>query len=448
MDSSSSRKVYQEKKIDDTTSMCLFDSKGNFLYANEAFYKSQKTTPSFYKNMTPRKLHELKLIDKCILDTVLETKSPVTDIQTVKNAKGAIIKKQLVSIYPILDNNHNIKNAIAYYRDVNELNEKLSSLNRPSTKVTPDKMIIAESPEMKYLYQRASRIASTDSTVLITGETGTGKEVLAKFIHKMSKRASHDMIVVDCTSLPPSLIESELFGYEKGSFTGASIAKKGLIESADNTTLFLDEINSMPLAAQGKLLRCIEERNVTRIGAVKAKPVNFRLIVATNANLYECVQKGTFRSDLFYRLNVIPLNIPPLRDHPEDIVPLINYFLSYFMKKYALQTRFSDSVYNDLISRPWPGNIRELRNVVERLLILGESSYVEPPNTNVNFPSENHPNDSLEHPTPDKLSKSEKEKEEIIHALKVSNGHRQQAADYLHISRRTLQYRLKKYGLL
>ena len=322
--------------------------------------------------------------------------------------------------------------------------EELDSSNRPLTKFHPEKEIIAESPEMKALYQAASRIAVTDSSVLITGETGTGKEVLAKFIHKKSSRSARDMVVVDCTSLPPSLVESELFGYEKGSFTGAGVAKKGLIESADGTTLFLDEVNSMPLSAQGKLLRCIEERSVTRIGAVKAKPVNFRLIAASNANLYECVQKGTFRSDLFYRLNVIPLNIPPLRNHPNDIMPLIDYFSAYFMKKYNLKASFSDSVYKDLMSRSWPGNVRELKNVVERLVILGESNSLETSKSSFLSQSE-----IPQHDTPQEAkNESADEKARILHALEITGGHRQHAADYLGISRRTLQYRLKQYRLI
>ncbi len=333
------------------TGICVFDAEGRFLYANDAFYALQGTKPGFYKDLTPRKLHELKLIDKCILDSVYETQSPVTDIQTIMNRQGRVLKKQLVSIYPIFDSNNKIQNAIAYYQDASSLNDGTPPSPRPRPKAKPAKALIMESKSMKSLYAAAARAAATDSTILITGETGTGKEVLAKYVHVSSPRADRKMITVDCTALPPSLIEAELFGYEKGSFTGASSGKEGLIEAADKGTLFLDEINSLPLSAQSKLLRAIEERSIKRIGSLNARKVDFRLIAASNADLYHCVQRGEFRADLYYRLNIIPLNIPPLREHREDIAPLIRYFSRYFMDRYNTKGTFSESIYRDLETR-------------------------------------------------------------------------------------------------
>ena len=231
---------------------------------------------------------------------------------------------------------------------------------------------------MKHLLEVASQVAATDSTVLILGETGSGKEMLVNYIHRASARASRPLVEINCAALPENLLEAELFGYEKGAFTGAlSTGKKGLVEAAHQGTLFLDEINSMPLSVQGKLLRVLESRRSKRLGAVKEREIDFRLLAATNQDLKACVEKGTFRADLYYRLNVIPLEVPPLRSRRDDIVPLTLYFLELYCKKYDRMKVLGRRALEQLQRYDWPGNVRELRNVVERLVVTSASGVVE-----------------------------------------------------------------------
>ena len=238
--------------------------------------------------------------------------------------------------------------------------------------------IIADSPAMQAILQTAAQVAQTDSTVLISGETGTGKEVLAKYIHRNSSRADAPIIEINCAALPENLLEAELFGYTKGAFTGAlNTGKPGLIEAAHGGTLFLDEINSLPLALQGKFLRVLESHKSKRLGAVEEQEIDFRLLAATNQNLKEGVLAGTFRADLYYRLNVIPLELPPLRERREDIAPLATFFLDYYCKRYSRTKVLSRRVIEQLKAYDWPGNIRELKNVVERLLVTSAAGTLE-----------------------------------------------------------------------
>lgn len=300
---------------------------------------------------------------------------------------------------------------------------------------------------MRRLCQTARKVADIGSTVLLTGETGTGKEVFASYIHNISNRRDHSFIVVDCTSLPESLMESELFGYEKGTFTGAlSSGKKGMIESANGGTLFLDEINSLPLSLQGKLLRVIETKTIKKLGSVKPQPVDFRLIVATNVDLTQCIEEKSFRSDLYYRLNVLPFHLPPLRERREDIIPLANRFLEEFQQVYGIRRAFSQQVFDELLEYDWPGNIRELRNFVERSVVMGNAVLERPVSE---LPAQTEPP-----PVPLRRSRlagippGEEEKAVILSALAANNHHREHTARALGISRRTLQYKLKKYHII
>ncbi len=279
-------------------------------------------------------------------------------------------------------------------------------------------------------------------------------------------------------------MEAELFGYEKGSFTGASQSKSGLIESADGSTLFLDEINSLPLDLQGKLLRTLETKTVKRIGAVKTKPVNFRLIVATNMDLLQCVKDKNFRLDLYYRINVLTFHIPALRNRTEDIIPLARIYEKSFQEKYSRQRYFSPQLYSEMLAYSWPGNIRELKNFVERLVIMGPEdtllSIANAPSSSTELPpktaaKENPPSiptglpigspadpSPAFHPAADPVPNKDplpsarlfrgqneaQEKAVILEALRINGNHRERTADYLNISRRTLQYKLKKYDLL
>lgn len=238
--------------------------------------------------------------------------------------------------------------------------------------------LIGESREMQKVYQRILQVAQADSTVLITGESGTGKELVAKAIHAHSLRREQPFVAVDCTALAESLLESELFGHVKGSFTGAMQTKRGLFEVADGGTLLLDEIGNISLATQAKLLRVLQEREVTPIGGTKSLPINIRLIAATNANLKVMVEKGQFRDDLFFRLNIIPVELPALRDRRGDLMLLAGHFLRKFAERNNKEVRgFSPEVIELLEAYGFPGNVRELENLIERAVVLTQSDFLQ-----------------------------------------------------------------------
>ncbi len=237
--------------------------------------------------------------------------------------------------------------------------------------------MIGGSPKMTALLKDIDAIARSDSSVMITGETGSGKEMVARSVHKRSKRAERPFIAINCAAIPETLFESELFGYERGAFTGAFERKPGKFELADGGTIFLDEIGCLPQSMQAKLLRVLQEGEITRIGGVETIPVDVRVICATNADLKELVLKGSFRDDLYYRLNVIPVNVPPLRERGEDIIVLISYFLDRINKKVGRQVKGFDQKAIDLLCRyRWPGNIRELINIVERTVVLARGDMI------------------------------------------------------------------------
>ena len=320
--------------------------------------------------------------------------------------------------------------------------EPVSSVNENSSTLEARPMI-GHSKALNGIWEKIRHVAASDATVLITGESGVGKEVVADEVYRHSLRNNRPYIKVNCAAIPASLLESELFGYDKGAFSGASAGgKAGLFELADGGTLLLDEIGDLPLDLQAKLLRVLETKAVIPVGSVKPRAVNFRLICASNVALAQCVKEGTFRMNLYYRLNVIPITIPPLRERREDITPLADYFLDHFCQKYGLQKEFSSRVYQILNHYKWPGNIRELRNLVEHMVVMSESSVVK-----IN----QIPTGMLQLEPPSPESGPECLNEEYLRiqmALRLHGGHREKTAQYLGISRRTLQYKLKKYGLL
>lgn len=230
--------------------------------------------------------------------------------------------------------------------------------------------IIADSYEMKLVIEKAIRIARLDTTVLLTGESGTGKEIIANLIYKNSNRFEKPFIKVNCAAIPETLMESEFFGYEKGAFTGASEqGKKGFFELANEGTLFLDEIGELSIPMQSKLLRVLQEKEIMRIGGKETIPIDVRIIAATNINLKKAIEEGKFRDDLYYRLNIIPIDIPPLRERKEDIGKLTRYFVEKFNREYKLNKNISDDVIELLEAYHWPGNVRELKNIIERVVV-------------------------------------------------------------------------------
>ena len=309
--------------------------------------------------------------------------------------------------------------------------------------------IIGESPALESLIRSARIVASTDVTVLITGETGTGKEVLANAIQKSSSRANKPFITLNCAVLPESLVESELFGHRKGSFTGATANKEGLFQAADGGTLFLDEINSLPLAIQGKLLRFLESGECLAVGDTKPHKVNVRVIAATNSNLQEQIKRGEFRQDLFYRLSVVPIDLPALQDRAEDIDALIKHFLRHFSKEHNIVApTFSRQALKTLRAYKWPGNIRELRNLCERLSILLAGRVIEPENLPYEFGNSRNGVEKSNFTLPTLgVQLDDLEADLIYQALTRTNGNRSKSARLLGISRDTLLYRIQKHGL-
>lgn len=307
-------------------------------------------------------------------------------------------------------------------------------------------MVVGKSKSMERVLDIVKRVGPTESTVLITGDSGTGKELLATEIHRHSPRRNTPFVVVDCGALVETLFESELFGHVKGSFTGAYITKHGRFEVADGGTIFLDEISNISLNIQAKLLRAIQEREITRIGSSEPIKVDVRILAATNVDLADHVREGKFREDLFYRLSVVPLNIPPLRERKDDIPLLIEYFLKKYSRKSGQKIkRFSPLVIKAMREYDWPGNIRELENTVERAIVLSRGEYIEPEDiiyhgisSNINFL----------HPTGGKyLTLEEIEREYIKSVLQAQLGNKSKTAKILKIDRKTLSSKVKKYKL-
>ena len=309
--------------------------------------------------------------------------------------------------------------------------------------------IIGQSPALDSLVRSAKMVAATNVTVLLTGETGTGKEVFANAIQKSSNRADKAFISLNCAALPESLIESELFGHRKGSFTGASSSTQGLFQAADGGTLFLDEINSLPVSIQAKLLRFLESGECLAVGEIKPYNVDVRVIAATNSDLSKLVVAGEFRQDLYYRLNVVPLELPPLVQRSEDIEHLIAHFLRMMAETHSLSApKFSKQAIRVLKDYAWPGNIRELRNLCERLSILLAGRIIEPENLPHEFLAYSAMPKPVEFFTlPERGIQLDSLEANLIHqALNRTKGNRSKSAKLLGVSRDTLLYRMQKHG--
>lgn len=263
------------------------------------------------------------------------------------------------------------KNALQHGSQTQEIKEKTEEIQTLRSRVASKNKMIGESPAIAHVREIISKVAPTEARVLITGENGTGKEVVARLLHEQSQRAKKPLVEVNCAAIPSELIESELFGHTKGAFTSAIKDRAGKFEQADGGTLFLDEIGDMSLDAQAKVLRALQENEITRVGSDKTIHVNVRVIAATNKNLQTEIEKGTFREDLYHRLNVIPIHVPALRERTDDIPLLVNYFAEVICAEQGCKTKtFAPEAIKALQARTWSGNIRELRNVVERLIIL------------------------------------------------------------------------------
>lgn len=312
------------------------------------------------------------------------------------------------------------------------------------------KNLIGKSPQMLRIFETIAKISPYKTTVLITGESGTGKELVARAIHFNSDRKDRPFVAVNCAAIPENLLETELFGYVKGAFTGANQNKRGLFEESDKGTLFLDEIGELPLSLQVKLLRVLQEDEVRRVGATKPTKIDVRVIAASVKNLEDEVKAGTFRDDLFYRLNVLHIHMPPLRERRDDIPLLIEHFLNKFNKKLNKNIKNIDPhTMKHLIEHPWKGNVRELENTLERAIVLCDGDVLLPSHLPVNYVHATPPAllEMLDSNVSIPQNIAFLEKELIQRALKLSGGNKRHAARLLEISHRTLCYKIKEYGI-
>jgi len=334
-----------------------------------------------------------------------------------------------------------------------QLKREVRHLRRENTNRYGFKDIVAVSQEMGRILQISEKIAQSDAaTVLIQGESGTGKEVIAHLLHERSRRQSKPFITVNCANFPEQMLENELCGHDKGAFTDAKEVKKGLLEVADGGTLFLDEIGDMDLNLQGKILRLVEQRAFRRIGGIKDIRVDVRIITATNKDLLKLKEEGKFREDLFYRINVASIRIPPLRERPSDIFPLTKYFMQKYNEEFHKNVqKISKGVEDFLGSYNWPGNIRELKNVIERAMILGDGDTLLMEHLPIEILGQASKQggviEGIRLP-PEGISMEKVEEALVKQALKMTNGNQTKAAKLLDISRDTLRYRMQKFGLL
>lgn len=307
--------------------------------------------------------------------------------------------------------------------------------------------IYAESPAMKKILALVRQVSSSDATVLVLGESGTGKELVTRMLHYESKRREGKLVIMDCGATPHTLIEAELFGYGRGAFTGAVKDKRGIIEEADGGTLFLDEIGNISPEMQTRLLRVLESGEFRRLGEINQKHVNIRVIAATNVDLKAKVESGEFREDLFYRLKVFTINLPPLRDRKEDIIGLAQVFLTEFSNKTGKTvTGFSREAMDMLLSHSWPGNVRELKNIIQSAVVLSKGPIITPDEI---LPSGMFDRTSPVSASEDGLNPIEAhEKAMLIQALKKSNWVQKDAAEILSISRRVMHYKIRKYNIM
>ena len=309
------------------------------------------------------------------------------------------------------------------------------------------KNIIAQSEKMQNVLGLVERVAPTNSTVLLGGESGVGKDLIARAIHEHSQRASGPFVKINSTAIPENLLESELFGFEKGAFSGAIAGKPGKFELADKGSLFLDEIGDVPASIQVKLLRVLQEREFERLGGTKTLKVDVRLIAATNRDLRAALEEGTFREDLYYRLNVVAIDIPPLREHKEDIPSLVNFFLQKLAESSGVPVkRITPAAMQVLLNHYWPGNVRELENTLERSVTLSASDVLDVTDIRLDRPARSNSGDT-QPVLPEGMTLEAWEQEIIRHALKLANGNKSQAARALGLSRNALRYRLSQMGV-
>ena len=440
----------------------VVDGKGKIIYANASAAESVGST---IDDITGKNCQEMEMegyYDKSVALDAIRKKKRVLSVYKTRIGLNVVC-----SANPILDECGNVTRVVVFSQDEALMREIMNDVEEERKKnisiqqtlsYIQEKMacqnIVSSSPEMERLFKMLLNVARTDTTVTIYGESGTGKEVLANFVHQNSMRSNKPFIPINCAAIPAELMEAEFFGYEKGSFTGANReGKAGLFEMADHGTIFLDELGEMPLSLQSKLLRVLESGEVKRIGSSKTIKTDVRIIAATNRNLTKMVDEKTFREDLYYRLNVIPVNIPPLRERPEDIEALSEHFLNEFNRKYGRNVEISEDVLNKFKKYSWPGNIRELKNEIERYVVTeGQVSSVLNDNirhsmtdVNIKFTNSNISKNVTVKNIPLKEVMDRYEIEYIRHVIDDCEGVMTEAAKRLGIHRSALYKKIDKF---
>ena len=428
--------------------LCLFDQNGVGLYVNPAVLSICGFTKEEFIGTNVRDLLKRGEISDSIVLKVIRHKRILTGIINVRGVEV------LVTGIPIIDEGGQLTKVVLNVRDIYELNNlKMDQLLAIALKNKPQILddfpqemlpelddIVAKSKSFRNVIKLILRIAKVDSTVYLQGESGVGKEVIVNLLHQHSPRANAPLIKVNCSAIPAPLLEAELFGYEKGAFTGADQrGKPGLFEQANGGTILLDEIGDMPMDLQSKILRVLQEHEVMRIGGRHTIPLNIRVVSATNKDLNELVKEGKFRLDLFYRLNIVPVMIPPLRERIEDIPPLAYHFLQKKNKKYNLNVKFAQGTLHLFTEYSWPGNVREMENMIERLVVLSESGEISW--NDLPFIQENQVK-SFQKPLKSILMEIEKK---IIYEKLDQFKTTRKAAEVLGISQSSLVKKLKRF---
>lgn len=421
-------------------SICIYDYRGKVLYCNDSFRKAY--------------LKDILLVDGFnFSDISNEEYKKISFISEALSSNERISKEQRCGSYgvfsvialPLTDIKNNRKIIVEF---ISSIDTKSSIITKKASNSVSTQNIIINDIPMKYILETINRISNFDSTILITGESGTGKSMLAKFIHETSTRSNESFVVINCATIPENLIESELFGYVSGAFTGAqNRGKPGMVELAHKGTLFLDEIGLLPLNLQAKFLQLVQDKTYTPIGALKSKTVDIRIISATNQNLREQIISNKFREDLYYRLRVIEFNMPPLRDRPEAIEPLIDCFINALNKKYSIKKTISKEAKELLKNHTWLGNIRELQYLVELLIVTSKENLISssdvPPLSNAKKASTNF-NSSQEIKFDDEVAGFEKK---ILQNAFLIHKSSYKMADALGMTQTRVSRLLRKYNI-
>ncbi|MHC1724584.1 MAG: sigma-54 interaction domain-containing protein [Syntrophobacteraceae bacterium] len=442
----------------------ITDGFGNVVMVNTAWERICGISRDFVLGKNAQDLVNQKYYTESSVMAAIKARKKITIM--LKMTRGDKVgQKIMATAIPIWGEDGRIKRVVANIRDITEiiylkeLLGKTQQLNEIYAaeleqmrlqQITKNCDIIARSPETRRVLEMAAQVAKVDSTVLITGESGSGKEVIANTIHRLGNRSEGPLIKINCSAIPEALLESELFGYEPGAFTGArKQGKPGMFEMAKKGTLFLDEIGDISFNLQAKLLRALQEHEIMRVGGLKPISVDARIIAATNKNLKEMVKDESFRDDLYYRLNVVSIEIPPLRDRKEDIPLLVLHFVEKLNSKYHFTKRISSEVIDDFMLYRWPGNIRELENVIERMMVMTEEEQIKTMHLPVYIRSQVHSSTEeviLPENIPFKSAVERAERQLLEQALK-KHGSTRKVARALLINQSTVVRKIKKYGL-